>query len=80
MDRRQYAEAVMFFTAAQRYYENLGDGLVADECAFVIALAQRILNDVDRAQKKRSEDAQECAAGFDADGQTSPQDMEINAA
>jgi hypothetical protein len=70
----------MFFTAAQRYYEDLGDGLVADECGFVIALAQRIFNDVDRTQKKGSEDAQERAAGFDADGQAQPQDMGINAA
>jgi hypothetical protein len=80
MDRRQYAEAVTFFTAARRFYEELGDGLVADECAFAVALAQRILNDADRTQKKQSEDEQRHAAAFDAGAATASQEIGINAA
>lgn len=77
MDRRQYADAVQFFNAARSYYGELGDELVADECGFAIALARRILNDMDRTQKKRSEAAKELLAGFDGDAS---QDMGINAA
>jgi hypothetical protein len=80
MDRRQYAEAVTFFTTARNYYEALGDGLVADECAFVIALAQRIQNDVNRTQKKRSEGMNQQPAGFDTEIPAPSPDMGINAA
>jgi hypothetical protein len=53
MDRRKFTEAVKFFSLARHYYEDLGDDLVAEECVFAIALAQRIMNDLERKEKKR---------------------------
>jgi hypothetical protein len=53
MDRRKFTEAVKFFSLARHYYEDLGDELVAEECVFAIALAQRIMNDLERKKKKR---------------------------
>jgi hypothetical protein len=53
MDRRKFTEAVKFFSLARHYYEDLGDDLVAEECVFAIALAQRIMNDIERKKKKR---------------------------
>jgi hypothetical protein len=53
MDRRKFTEAVKFFSLARHYYEDLGDDLVAEECVFAIALAQRIMNDLERKKKKR---------------------------
>lgn len=69
MDRRQFTEAVEFFSLARRFYEDLDDHLVAEECGFAIALAQRAISDAEREQK--SEDAKrgdvpDTAAGRDA--------------
>jgi hypothetical protein len=80
MDRRQYAEVVQFFNAARNYYGELGDELVADECGFAIALARRVLNDMDRTQKKRIDGAKELSAEFDGDAPNSSQEIGINAA
>lgn len=52
MDRRQFSEAVKFFTLARNFYESLGDTLVAEECSFAIALAQRVMGDAQRRNKK----------------------------
>ncbi|HWZ50816.1 MAG TPA: hypothetical protein VNW54_05070 [Granulicella sp.] len=51
MDRRKFTETVKFFSLARHYYEDLGDDLVAEECVFAIALAQRIMHDVERKNK-----------------------------
>jgi hypothetical protein len=60
MDRRQFTEAVEFFSLARRFYEDLDDHLVAEECGFAIALAQRAISDAERERK--SEDTKRADA------------------
>jgi hypothetical protein len=48
MDRRQFTDAIKFFSRARHVYEDLGDCVVAEECAFAIALAQRVMGDAER--------------------------------
>jgi hypothetical protein len=56
MDRRQFTDAIKFFTLARHFYEDLGDSFVAEECTFAIALAQRAMTDaVRRSQPPKSE-------------------------
>jgi hypothetical protein len=65
MDRRQFTEAVKFFALARRFYEDLDDHLVAEECGFAIALAQRAISDAEREQKRGG--APDTAGLLDAD-------------
>ncbi len=68
MDRRQFTDAIKFFTHARHFYEDLGDSLVAEECTFAIALAQRIMTDaVRRNQPKKSELKVELAPPINAE-------------
>jgi hypothetical protein len=68
MDRRQFTDAIKFFTLARHFYEDLGDSLVAEECTFAIALAQRIMTDaVRRSQTKKSERKAELAPPINAE-------------
>jgi hypothetical protein len=55
MDRRQFTDAIKFFSLARHVYEDLGDHVVAEECAFAIALAQRVIADAERRAKLKSE-------------------------
>ena len=41
------------------FYEDLGDSLVAEECTFAIALAQRVMSDAGRRSQRKSEPAKE---------------------
>jgi hypothetical protein len=67
MDRRQFTDAIKFFTLARHFYEDLGDSLVAEECTFAIALAQRVMTDaVRRNQPKKSEHKAELAPPINA--------------
>jgi hypothetical protein len=59
MDRRQFSDAIKFFTLARHFYEDLGDNLVAEECTFAIALAQRVMSDAGRRSQRKSEPAKE---------------------
>jgi hypothetical protein len=59
MDRRQFNDAVRFFTLARNFYESVGDTLVAEECAFAIALAQRVMGDAERRSKNKPEHARQ---------------------
>jgi hypothetical protein len=61
MDRRQFTDAIKFFTLARHFYEDLGDSLVAEECTFAIALAQRIMSDAGRRSQRKNESAKEPA-------------------
>jgi hypothetical protein len=61
MDRRQFSDAIKFFTLARHFYEDLGDSLVAEECTFAIALAQRVMSDAGRRSLQGSEPAKEPA-------------------
>jgi hypothetical protein len=68
MDRRQFTDAIKFFTLARHFYEDLGDSLVAEECTFAIALAQRVMTDaVRRNQPKKSEPKAELAPPINAE-------------
>jgi hypothetical protein len=55
MDRRQFTDAIKFFSLARHVYEDLGDHVVAEECAFAIALAQRVIADAERRVRLQSE-------------------------
>jgi hypothetical protein len=61
MDRRQFSDAIKFFTLARHFYEDLGDSLVAEECTFAIALAQRVMSDAGRHSQRKNEPAKEPA-------------------
>jgi hypothetical protein len=55
MDRRQFTDAIKFFSLARHIYEDLGDNVVAEECAFAVALAQRIMADAERRARLKTE-------------------------
>jgi hypothetical protein len=68
MDRRQFTDAIKFFTLARHFYEDLGDSLVAEECTFAIALAKRVMTDaVRRNQPQKSELKAELAPPINAE-------------
>jgi len=78
MDRRQFSEAVKFFTLARNFYESLGDTLVAEECTFAIALAQRVMADAERRNKEKAEPARK--AGSEYEPRSTAKDPSANAA
>lgn len=71
MDRRQFSGAIKFFTLARHFYEDLGDSLVAEECTFAIALAQRVMSDARRHSLQKSDPSKDPAppipAAYDPD-------------
>jgi hypothetical protein len=67
MDRRQYTDTIQFFSQAKRVYEALGDNLVAEECSFAIALAQRIMTDAERNRPKKQDRVKEISTAFEAE-------------
>jgi hypothetical protein len=55
MDRRQFTDAIKFFSLARHVYEDLGDNVVAEECTFAIALARRVMADAERRARLKTE-------------------------
>jgi hypothetical protein len=78
MDRRQFTDAIKFFSLARRFYEDRGDDLVAEECAFAIALAQRVMADSERRGKRKSELAKEPSPVLETEFDTRSTDSDVS--